>query len=985
MTHIRNISTHDEFHGICQNFDTLHETLVVADLNTKLHIQKDLMEKHSFLEKDAVLRVNELWIKILFKIQPDMRVVSPTLARSLIMKWLEEADIPWARTTRAASSVFQYIQQLLPLLCRESHNDVLKSWLENHPNAIIRWGHWFQLALDCWTYFDSLKLIPNPWVRAYLASIYEGHLVWEKKLIVNLGYHLSPVESDILSQMQKKHDIEVLKPAPQWAEDTKESLLGYSLLAPKTKTTPPQPSMGDTTTNACANTNACEPSLITNPPENLWTRRPPSFRRFSTMVSEVKDTTATVRQWLDTGAQPHEIAVLAPNIEVYWTVLRLYFQQEGIEVEKPLVIPLISRLDISRWLSSLRLRSGKVSYEDIEITGFTPPLPPLEEGFEFIRRIFKNIYGPEDLKRFPRIAQKLSNSLQEDHTLQGDHTPQKDGSTQRNKLLPKNKRLQRDEFFALAFPLWKGGETSAFQLLCEFLFADAPPHLSLKLSQWIAYVEELCARIEMKEKTPTGDGIPFNNIESGIHSKCKYVYMMGVSESELKPRGGTTIDFKDVLEIHRDTGYVIDFVDPKKQEFEIRWLLESPLKDIVVSVSSSNFLGAVEGPARLWLQGAMTQSYAPKNPNAPSDPKTLQPPNDLEALSSPAPSRWDEIQLNALGDSHSLEKTQGRIKLDQRPSLSVTTLQNYAQCPFIFAARKLFCLQNLPNIDMDLDALTQGQVMHDIFKKLTQPPFRENYTNPELMQIIQSCVNNQKNHTSGSLWDPRIWDFFKPGLLKMARQFITSEIKLRKSFPKMRTEGREIPLKADWNLKKGDITAPGSGDYEFKGSIDRVDTNRGSDTGACRTETATRNPMAKTPVTEVSVVDYKLSLGGLTNFKSWAKNDSFQLSIYARALQGGWTELGPQEVLSAFYYVGRNMSREKGFATKDRGGDLFEATEAHCYDNWSVIQKHQDKVMSKIQEIIQRIEDGDFRPLPKDAKSCRECHWRKMCRAPHLN
>ena len=97
------------------------------------------------------------------------------------------------------------------------------------------------------------------------------------------------------------------------------------------------------------------------------------------------------------------------------------------------------------------------------------------------------------------------------------------------------------------------------------------------------------------------------------------------------------------------------------------------------------------------------------------------------------------------------------------------------------------------------------------------------------------------------------WEFLRPGLLETAKKFIDAEVKLRNRFPKLCTKGRECSIEADWDSQSGELTKKGSGDYEFKGSIDRVDTN-----GAI----------------EASVVDYKLSGTNVNNFKSWKKGES---------------------------------------------------------------------------------------------------------------
>ena len=205
----------------------------------------------------------------------------------------------------------------------------------------------------------------------------------------------------------------------------------------------------------------------------------------------------------------------------------------------------------------------------------------------------------------------------------------------------------------------------------------------------------------------------------------------------------------------------------------------------------------------------------------------------------------------------------------------------------------------------------------------------------------------------------------RPKLLDMAKKFLQSEIELRDRYPLLLTKGVELPIKADWDLKQGCLTKKGQGDYTFKGSIDRVDTN-GQE--------------------EASVIDYKSSSGGLTNFQNWPKKDSLQLFVYAQAVENSLTDLGPHKVYSAFYYVGKDMSCEKGFRVKERESDLFDEFRGsqRSLASESTIHSVQEETMSKIQETVQKIDEGNFAPLPREPKDCQSCYWRRLCRAPHL-
>ena len=984
MLKIRQISQLEDSHQIRKEIDLSCETLVVSDLQTKLDIQRSFLSERGFLEDRAVLRAHELWLKILVQVEPTVKVISPSLARSLIMQWLERDRVPWARTTPAAHYVFQLIQQFLPILYQPNGEELMVSWLsdssvKDHSRALIRWGAWFKLAHQYWDRFQELQLLPSSWVSAYLASVYandcDSQVVWDRKIILDLGCNFTPVESHLLQQMQEKHEIEVLEPHSTWADEYSECLLGYHFL--KTSESLEKNSLEK---NNLEKNNLQKNQLMSFSPKV-------QFLRFSTMVSEIKAVTAKVRQWLDSGARLEEINLLAPDIEVYWTTLRFYFEQEGIPLSKAVVTPLISQPVISRWLSALRIGSGKVQYEDLEAVEFSKEEPP-EKKLDSFKQLFKNIYSFEELKGLARYK-RFSGSID------------------------KKELLNRDEFVAKSFHLWPTEDTQHLEKLYQSLFQDSPPYLQLKWNQWIMYVEELCAKIEIPISPPSL-GVHFANIQSGTQESCKYLYVMGVCESSLRPSRGTSIEYNEVLEIHRDTGYMIDFSGSQKKEFELRWALEGNFQEVFVGFSASDFFGEVQGPSRLWLQGAMgavrqgesvsqekggeltpLSSLAAKHEGAQSVSRESASQEraslnntslnnaslDLEQVHYPDDSRWDEIQKASIEklqvirkwseeiarvhrERETLHDGLKNISLSTKPTLSVTQLENYSKCPFIFAAHKLFHLSDLPDMDVDINPMTRGHWMHLIFQELTTPSFRGECTDAELMEVIRSC--RQQLPGGRSLENP-IWDLWEPSLLKVAQKFIQSELKLRERFPKLQTRGRECAIEADWDLSRGELTLKGEGDYEFKGSIDRVDTN--GEREAC-------------------VVDYKSSGSGLTNFQSWENNNQFQLTIYAQAVARGLTELESEQeahdVCSAFYYVAKDMSREKGFRMADRGGDLFAEGGRSCKSG-SEIEEAQRNILLKIQKIVQSIDGGSFFPEPKDQKICDQCHWRSLCRAPHLN
>ena len=203
-------------------------------------------------------------------------------------------------------------------------------------------------------------------------------------------------------------------------------------------------------------------------------------------------------------------------------------------------------------------------------------------------------------------------------------------------------------------------ESPILEDLFHSIFKDCTSQIQLKLSQWIMYIEERCAKMEIPISDPPQRGLQFRNISwglpnsygpDGLNSSPSYLYLMGLSESALKNKVGTSIELDEVLKIYQDTGYIADFPDNKKIEFQSRWLLDGVFKEAFVSFSSSNFSGSIEGPSRLWLQGTIGQGLNP------------------EKLKYPEPSRWDHIQLSSWEELATLRNWSNKYIQDLKKDL----------------------------------------------------------------------------------------------------------------------------------------------------------------------------------------------------------------------------------------------------------------------------------------------------------------------------
>uniref|UniRef100_UPI002B41082B hypothetical protein n=1 Tax=Pseudomonas aeruginosa TaxID=287 RepID=UPI002B41082B len=93
----------------------------------------------------------------------------------------------------------------------------------------------------------------------------------------------------------------------------------------------------------------------------------------------------------------------------------------------------------------------------------------------------------------------------------------------------------------------------------------------------------------------------------------------------------------------------------------------------------------------------------------------------------------------------------------------------------MFTAEKIFSLRDDPAIDLDLDPLSRGQLMHQLFSRLTVEPFRAEWSDQELLATIDQCRDREEI----KLANDDFWIAIRRAYLKLAKRFLQMESQWR--------------------------------------------------------------------------------------------------------------------------------------------------------------------------------------------------------------
>lgn len=901
MLKVSYLQSNEDRKSFLKKFDPETTTWIIPHLRSKLEIQSELFERNGFFVEDSVLRASDFWKSLLTRKDASIQVLSTPLLQAEARQWIRNHFQEDVLHPRSAEILVQIAQQSNEILFNRNLKDVIDDWVNNRDTP-PSWWKWFQLS-SLWAQFMvQEKLLGSNWIPPFLEANGE-HLTWHKNIVVDLGVQMRTVEAELFKLLSQSRDVEVLVPHFQGPSRLQSLLQRFDLFE-------------------------------THPP--AWSKDSPApqerraFFQLSSALLECKFALNQALEWNQKHQIPLEkIEICLTEPEVYWPKIKAIADQLGLPLQRRGTTSLFSRPMIQRLISKLSVLLHEFDQSETETFFFDSETPSLAYH-EYVRK-YSSLEEPSDLDQIPELRKYLQTSSS-------------------SPLWAKEEMIDR------VFSLMDEHNSESVQLLVAEMDQVIPSGRKYSSTDWKSLLYSLASQVEIPYEGQES-GLSISSLESGESLKTDYRILVGLTDSALRKKKPSPLPYQDLVEIRKDLGFRIEDPELSFLEYELYWKDQNLSTKHVYTYSHSDFQGQLQSPSLFFFEKCLRHGKfeVPHFWNENLMPK-LRDGFDQSSESSLPDS---DFHLNYLEKkiNERLEQDRSEKLLIQGQfsnlSLSATQLEKYTSCPFVFFAEKVLRLKDLPEMDLDLDPMSEGQIFHKLFERL----LRENVKSisfPDFKKLFDKITSEIDIH----VFDSDLWNSYQLRVYKTLTEFLNFENNWRNDHPHIKILDFE---------KSFDKTIDIEGEpVRFTGQIDRIDQ-----------DLETRN---------LFLIDYKKKAPVETNPSGWIGKNRIQLLFYLWILS---QDSPPTNSLAgACYYTYSIPERNIGIFNEETSlpfqDPSSQGNKKYLVSSES-FQSLIDSLKAEITTRIQRIREGDFTPFPKDKDTCKKCSWRKTCRAPHLN
>lgn len=905
------------------------DCFLVSDIKTKLSMERKLLEDKSSLPGFCVMRAYEFYKELFDSLNSKWHIASDRFVKELFSDFCFQHKVKWVQNLQNSKSFFSFFDSFLPVLLHRESPRLFQEWLQDKGKPVL-WKSWIKLAQEFFLFLDSKKILHEAGRKALLFHDLPSleKLDFKKENIyVDLSFSMDLCELEIFKSLSRYKKIFILSPQLEKSFLSDQGIDVYGILERELglKQISSDVHLDKPGREVFVSEKKKDRIGLKSLNEPEKEKAPPCKKTFKvkseTRLEELKKAVVQIGKWLQKGIPPREIALFAPDMEAYWFALRTYLQKENIPVAKSIFAKAVDYPEVRYFLAALRIHTSSFTFEDLEYFSF---FKESKKDFSY----FKTCYF---------------------------HVPDRDLSSKllfQNKKLSAQKIITGSQFSDWALSFWpKEGSSFVWEKVSQ-IFLKIPGKESLKLSSWLKLFESEIQALERELKPEEPGGISCLSFNAFPSSRSSHVYILGLDEDSLKTAGSPFFNDLEKKEILEELGFPLAFSHPQEKANNLLWFLQSSHhQEIYLSFSSYDLKGNIQTPSLLYFLSEDLFSAETGNVGGELSWEAHRKNLDINSR-----------DMDKFGDLKSFfPDRETAFFHKEKIQLSPSRLRTYVDCPFKYAAEKLFFVREKGLIDRELSALSKGSTAHKLFEFTLKQYPELILSEKQIEDLLEEIEPKRENFVY-----EQQWLLLKEDLKKILLSFLHKEKMDRENFPSLKAKAFEQELSAYWNQKTGSLDT--EGDYPFIAKVDRIDKEETTGSYVVR--------------------DYKASAGSSTHVSSWIKEgkEDLQLTFYAQALQKGLISGLPAEpVLSLFYSFYKDDFSAKGFVEK---GSSLESLLGENLRGPKKEREFLNQVISisnrKTQEVVQRMEEGHFAPKPRDKELCKTCAYRSWCRVETL-
>jgi ATP-dependent helicase/nuclease subunit B len=888
---------------LLKTYDPLKDTWIVSDLKSKQEIQNESLIKYGYYTDDAILRVSDFWRIWVRRLEPTLNVVSSDFIKSLVHNFVEAHGTALEIIDSEVSTLNKAVQEFAPILLHPASDDVLEEWLESQSEP-KKWTRWYQLAKVCLRYIlHKEKTIDTKWAAAYLQSLDLNLLTWDHKIYIDLGSELTTVEMGLFKHISQKQDVVVITPEPFWKNkfpyllNTYRENFGFGKLSE-------------------AQTESSDYHLTQS-----------QFVRLSTQLAEIKFAVSNLRKWADSGIALDKIAIICADIEKYWPVLQFYLEEEGITYKKDVVAQLNSLGDIQNLLAAIKNLSSEVAWDSLEKSFFNKGTGT-EIRYEKFKALFYQLYDQDDLAR----DQKIKNLFYKKIDFSSD--------------------MSRDDFLKFLVTTWitlpqSNNKNEIFETVFKDFLAQSL-NIKIKFKLWVQFLKNRLSHKEINIKRSTSYGVHIVPLMSAQMIDVSHRIYIGLNDEYYHKKQKALMSLNDSMALRTQFDLAVDYSEESYLDFNLRWQALSCNENTILTSSHLSFTSEPINSSLFFIE------------NSPQSETTSPKDTRIDELQKQF-SHEDEINdfKGSVEVARLLEDVKGyeaQVKSEVFRQLSVSDIENYAQCSFKLLAAKGFRLRDLPQVSLDLDPRQKGSLVHALFECIINLMSQGEYK----LEAIAEFLETKRCEFDIYPQQDAYWNIQKSKFLVLAQKFYEFE-KQRINIFSVKTE-QAVQMYFDLNKNEFTLAQPEKF-FSFNIRIDRVDTHKNH---------------------KYSVVyDYKSSGYQVENYAKWLTEYHYQMLLYMIALQLVFKE--ESQIKAALYYQYKTFDIKKGLIDEVIAVNEFGLTKRNkSLISVDKVAELENKFALSIADVLQNLDSYKFNTRPVDMDICTKCDWRKLCRAPHL-